>query len=312
MEHDAWFFVGIFAFIFLIWIATGGPTHTIAFTGPSLSQPQELGGGTYLGLPRAPFGIKSSSISSGGSRDSATNYKPIIDLSGVAFGDPSPYRGDIILSKQVSGASSTNARREYLRLSASRSLASPMNISGWKITSEATGKTGKIPQGAEVPTGGRVNSISNIVLSPGDRAYINTGGPLIGVSFKENKCTGYFAQYQDFIPSLSKNCPTPKSEFEEFYGPYYIRDESCIKYVNSLSRCTTVLYTPRELSSACKAFVKKYLNYNGCVAAHRNDDDFYSNTWRIYLGYSDALWRSKNEVIKLLDLNSKTVSAISY
>ena len=65
--HDAWFFIGVFVFIFLIWIATGGPLHPIAFTGPKLALPGALGGGTYLSLPRAPYGVGGSNISLPGS-----------------------------------------------------------------------------------------------------------------------------------------------------------------------------------------------------------------------------------------------------
>ena len=55
--HDAWFFIGVFVFIFLVWISVGGPTHPISFTGPTLSQPSPLGGGTYWQVPTAPFGV---------------------------------------------------------------------------------------------------------------------------------------------------------------------------------------------------------------------------------------------------------------
>ncbi len=61
--HDAWFFIGVFVFIFLIWVSTGGPLHPLAFTGPRLSLPQELGGGTYLQFPRASFTIGDGSTS---------------------------------------------------------------------------------------------------------------------------------------------------------------------------------------------------------------------------------------------------------
>ena len=56
----------------------------------------------------------------------------------------------------------------------------------------------------------------------------------------------------------------------------------------------------------------QYLNYNGCVAAHKNDADFEGNTWRIYLGRYFSMWRTQHEVVKLLDINSKTVDAFSY
>ena len=56
----------------------------------------------------------------------------------------------------------------------------------------------------------------------------------------------------------------------------------------------------------------KYFNYNGCVDAHKNDADFMGNTWRVYLGRSSSMWRTKNELVKLLDKDGKTVDAFSY
>ena len=115
MEHDAWFFVGVFVFIFLIWIATGGPLHPISFAGPRLAAPEELGGGTYLQLPRAPFGIGTSNISllgssSGAPADSRTQTPTL--TGGSAFGPASPYRSIVRMNHYVSGAGS-DAKNEY-------------------------------------------------------------------------------------------------------------------------------------------------------------------------------------------------------
>ena len=56
----------------------------------------------------------------------------------------------------------------------------------------------------------------------------------------------------------------------------------------------------------------QYLNYNGWVAAHQNDTDFKGDTWRAYLGRTTPLWRTKNEIVRLFDINRKTVDAFSY
>ncbi len=318
MQSDAWFFVGIFAFIFLIWIATGGPLHPLSFGGPTLAQPEELGGGSYLSLPRAPYAIgmsrsslpRSSSDTSSNDSDEGV-YRTSRDLFGIAFGNPSPYRDAVTMRSSVSGASSTSATKEYVQLTASRNTA-PVPITGWKLVSETSGNAAVIPRGSELPVAGRINPVEPIVLAPGDRAYVSSGGSPIGISFRENKCTGYFAQYQNITPTLQKRCPDPSADLKTLYGPYYIRDTACIEFVDDVARCQAVIYTPRHLSAACKNFVRTYLNYNGCVAGHQGDSDFHSTTWRIYLGYNDPLWRARNEVIKLFDLNSKTVSAISY
>lgn len=316
--HDAWFFIGIFVFIFLIWIATGGPLHPIAFTGPRLSPPQELGGGTYLLLPRAPFGIGSTNYSlpgssSGSGAASGDNSEPVPTfVGGSTFGSPSPYRGAVVMGHYISGAGSSDPKNEYLEISVAGDASVPVDISEWTLRSDASGRSTPIPKGTEVPTAGTVNASQNIVLSPGMRAIIVSGPSPIGASFRENKCIGYFSSFQTFTPSLPQNCPTPSSELSKYYGSGYISDASCINYVEKLNRCQVAISPPPTASGACQAFLVKYLHYNGCVEAHKNDPDFLGNTWRIYLGRSSAMWRSQHELIKLLDVNGKTVDAFTY
>ena len=317
--HDAWFFVGVFIFIFLIWVATGGPLHPIAFTGPTLPQPDVLGGGTYLSLPRAPLGVGGSNVvlpgSSGGGSlgGSSGSYAPLSSsLKGVAFGLPSPYRGIVTMNHYVSGADADNPRDEYVTISVAQNAGLAIDITGWKLVSGATGDYGLIPRGTEIPVSGSVNTTLNIVLSPGDRATIISGQSPIGVSFKENKCIGYLGSFQRYTPPLPLACPDPSDEFERFSGSSYLRDTDCLEEINRLRRCETVTDPPEDLPNSCQAFMEKYFNYNGCVAAHKNDPDFESDEWRIYLGAFGSLWRDRYEVIKLLDASGRTVDAFSY
>lgn len=318
MQHDAWFFVGIFAFIFLVWIATGGPTHPLAFSGPSLAQPGALGGGTYLSLPTSGISIGSTEVHLPGSSnygDSSTNYgsnTPLPTYSGVTFGTPSPYRGIVSLTHYVSGAASSNPTNESITISVSRNAGVPVDLSGWTLESEATGNAAIIPKGTDVPTSGIVNPVQDIVLTPGQQAIAISGRSPIGASFRENKCIGYFANFQNFSPSLPLNCPDPRNELAQYSGATYVRDASCITYVDTLNRCEAVLTPPTTLSGSCQSFLVKYLNYNGCIEAHRSDADFDGTTWRIYLGRTTPLWRSAHEVVKLLDATGKTVDAFSY
>lgn len=315
--HDAWFFIGVFVFIFLIWIATGGPLHPIAFTGPKLALPGALGGGTYLSLPRAPYGVGGSNISlpgssSGGSVSNGPAGTLPTFVGGSVFGTPSPYRNIVSMSHYISGAGSADPRNEYVEISVSQNAGIPINLSEWTLVSDASGSSIIIPKGTEVPTSGVVNAAQDIVLSPGERAILISGKSPIGASFRENRCIGYFSTFQNFSPPLPQNCPVPSSELSSFYGTDYIRDASCIEYVNKLSRCQVALSPPVNVSGACQSFSVKYFNYNGCVDAHKNDADFNGDTWRIYLGRTNSMWRTKNELVKLLDVNGKTVDAFSY
>jgi len=313
--HDAWFFIGVFVFIFLIWVVTGGPLHPLAFTGPRLAEPGALGGGTYLQLPRAPFGIGDENTSlpeSGGGGVSGTREPLPTFTGGTAFGTPSPYRGIVRLNRSVSGAGSAEPGKEYLEIFVTQSARVPVNLSEWRIVSEASGNTAAIPKGTEIPTSGIINAAENIVLSPGDRAILISGRSPIGASFRENKCVGYFSTFQTFYPTLPQNCPVPSDELASLYGPNYIRDPFCIDYVDRLSRCQVVLSPPSGASGSCQAVLVKYFNYNGCVDAHKKDADFLGTTWRLYLGRSSPMWRPRLEVVKLLDVNGKTVDAFSY
>lgn len=319
MEHDAWFFIGVFVFIFIIWIATGGPTHPLAFTGPTLQQPSPLGGGTYLSLPSAPFSIGGSDISlpgssGGGSLDTSGNVNtPAPTLAGnTAFGETSPYRGIVSMDHYVSGAGSPNPTNEYIYIHISGSSGVPVDLTGWTLESDATGNTMTIPKGTAVPTSGTVNAAQDIVLTPGQQAIVISGKSPIGASFRENKCIGYFSTFQSFSPSLPQNCPTPNNELSAFYGTGYIRDAACIDYVNTLSHCQVALSPPSSATSMCQSFLVTYLNYNGCVTAHQSDTDFNGDTWRVYLGRTNSMWRTQHEVVKLLDATGKTVDAFSY
>ncbi|MFZ3043955.1 MAG: hypothetical protein WA058_02510 [Minisyncoccia bacterium] len=319
--HDAWFFIGVFVFIFLIWIATGGPLHPLAFTGPRLAEPGALGGGTYLQLPRAPFGLGGTNISlpgssvgggsvSGSSGTSGSNVPTFVG--GTVFGTPSPYRGIVRMNHYISGAGSADSKNEYIEISVAQDAGVPIDLTGWSLTSDATGNSANIPKGTEVPASGLVNAAQDIILSAGTRAILITGQSPIGASFRENKCIGYFNTFQKFSPTLPQNCPTPSDELASLYGTGYIRDSVCIDYVNKLPRCQVTLTPPMGASTACQTFLVKYLNYNGCVDTHRADADFKGDTWRIYLGRNSSMWRTRNEVVKLLDINGKTVDAFSY
>src|SRR6185369_2225955 len=151
MEHDAWFFIGVFAFIFLIWIATGGPLHPISFTGPTLAQPGALGGGTYLTLPRSPYGVGGTEISLPGSSNGGGSYSdPNASLpvftGGTTFGSPSPYRGKVIMNHYVSGAGSANPANEYIELHVTQDAGVPVDLSEWTLVSEASGSAISIPK----------------------------------------------------------------------------------------------------------------------------------------------------------------------
>ena len=325
MKNEVWFFIGLFVFIFVVWIAIGGAGRTPSLALPSLpsgsSTTTPLGESIFLSLPRAPFVIGTSHVElagSSGSNDTSSlepSVAPLITVPGVIFAPQSSYRGIVSMDSFVSNASSTDAREEYVELSVADNASAPVDITGWILGSGATGNEAVIPRGTAVPTSGVVNATSDIVLNPGDSAIVVSGISPVGASFRENKCIGYFGSAQTFTPPLPTDCPSAADELTMFYGKPYIHDPTCIDYADSLAPCQ--IPTPAgsaPLSLACQDFLETHLNYNDCVITHGNDSDFAGTIWHIYLGRANdqPLWRENHEVVELLDRNDYTVDAFTY
>lgn len=313
MKSDGLFFLGIIAFFFILWYATGGPTKPISFAGPYITPitdvdtVQEGYGGT---TPSASFG------SSGGGGSIWSN---IINIENTvaslqrrssdirAFGEESSMRGQVSVQSSA-GAAAEDEDLEYVTIRASGTQS--VDITGWRLVSGASGDSARIPEGASLPRGGRVNDTGRIVLNPGDQAIIVTGESPIGVSFKENMCTGYLAQNQDFVPALRNQCPAAYDEFDRFFTGNELRDDACYDLVRSTSACQTP--DDRDVSNACERLIDDYLTYNGCVEHHRYGSRFAGNTWRIYLEERRELWKPSRDAIKLLDSEGKTVDLYTY
>ncbi|MFA6095091.1 MAG: hypothetical protein WC757_04385 [Candidatus Paceibacterota bacterium] len=221
---------------------------------------------------------------------------------------------DMIMISSVSGASSTDPKREYITLTANKNNKNPIDITGWKLIN-TTGKS--IIVGTAVETyqpGSYRNTASHVVLKPGDKAIIATGGSPILYSFRINKCLGYFTEDVTFIPSMKTSCPAPRDE--GFYlAPTSLENDECMEYIQTLSSCRRPYRNNyNDLSQACRSFLSKNINYNGCFYKHSSDSDFYENEWRLFAGRNKSLWKDSREEIKLLDTIGKTVSKyrISY
>lgn len=308
MKGDGIFFLGVLAFFFILWFATGGPSKPISFAGPYITPITDVdtvqeGYGDTPAVDFRSGGVWSNIM--GGSFSGGAN------LGGVS--NPSPYQGQVRVSG-TGGTSSEDPDQEYVILRASGKDS--IDITGWRLVSGASGRGARIPEGALLPRSGRVNDTGRIVLNPGNEAIVVTGEAPTGVSFKENMCTGYFMSRQEFYPSLSSQCPSAYEEFQNHYTGNGLRDDKCYNLVRSTSSCKTP--SDSGVSNACSALIDDYLVYSGCVATHGNDADFAGDTWRIYLehensrGKSDELWKSSRDAVKLLDSEGRTVDLYTY
>ncbi|HEX5774729.1 MAG TPA: hypothetical protein VFY28_02075 [Candidatus Paceibacterota bacterium] len=324
MSSDGVFFLGVLLFFFFVWLAGGGPARPISFAGPyitpitNVDQTQAGYGSTKDWLGGIPDAF-SSGLSGLGSSFKDTESRlleaqaELRRLESAArdlevFGDPSPYKDQVDI---VSVSASNTVQDEYVTIQMSANAPEPLTITGWRLKSMASGKSATIPEGTELPRTG-VNQTGAIVLRPGDQAIIATSDSPIGVSFRENKCVGYFAQRQSFTPSLWSSCPSPLAEFERYYEGNRLKDDRCYSYVQSLPLCTAVNDPPSDLSFACENLVEDYLDYRGCVDAHRLDAGFTQNRYRVFLERSSKLWKTSREAIRLLDENGKTVDLYTY
>lgn len=218
----------------------------------------------------------------------------------------SPLQGKIKIANIRT--SSANADGEYVLLKAATSNKEKILISGLRFQSEVTGRVSNIKNGAYLPFQNSINKEEPIYLNPGDVAYVITGPSPLGISFRLNTCTGFYTQYQNFNPSLPSRCPAPRNEP---IPAYLSSNDQCLDYIYSLPGCR-VITPPKTIPNECASFVVEEFNYTKCVDRHKNESNFYSPDWRIYLNRSEPLWKTRREFIKLLDQNGKVVDTITY
>ncbi len=219
----------------------------------------------------------------------------------------------------------------------------PINITGWQLRNGKDERTynyggnlqrfsadiSLIPQGHLYISAREARLPQDIVLGAYERAIVTTGSmgaqtPYKITSFKENICSGYLEALPDysFTPPLSQNCPRP---YEEKGLEGLERD--CRDFIRTLSNCETPKFeskTPDKkgycetcidgkiLSSQCATFIKEHFSYQGCLANHGGDEDFSSNTWRIFLGRGWEMWDKDYESIELYNRAGELVNFMNY
>lgn len=316
MKSDGVFFFTVFAFFFILWLSTGGPSKPISFAGPYITPITDVDTvqtGYGDGSGRTPYSNEGGSVWGNIMNIEDTLAGLQRDSSEIRmFGEASPYNKKITVS--ASGVSATNPDQEHVTIY-NRSSES-IDITGWRLVSGSSGRGARIPEGASLPRSGRVNDTDRITLNPGEEAIVITGEAPNGVSFKENMCTGYLDRNQKYYPSLSMQCPAAYDEFNRFFTGNELKDETCYRRMQSTPTCTTP--DDSGLSRACIALIDEYLTYNSCVEKHRYDSRFAGRTWHIYLEYENSsgksaeLWKSSRDAVKLIDQNGKTVDLYTY
>jgi len=323
MRSDILFFLGVFVFLFVAWVATGGPEKPISFAGPFITPitdagEEQRGYGSFWEGGAADDNWWDWSWDSDPNSAQKEIWKAQDELSDLQrdlqdarlFGNPSVYKDVVSISGSGPSLASADEDEEYVTISVSSRAEGAINMDGWRLVSVRTKESAALPKAAAVFRSGSVNQTAPLTLSPGERAIVVTGRSPVGVSFRENACSGYLADRQDFKPSLAASCPAPMDDFERFYNGGARDYQSCKDRVAQVERCST---SGRSgTSGSCGEFMREHFTYNGCMTYHAADRNFWSKTWRVYLGEREDLWPERNETIKLLDSQGNTVDLISY
>ncbi len=285
-EKDLIYTILILIGLALVWYFTGGPSRPSARSGPFLNKPirthqQEIIYQTKKEADNAPSSKK------GPGKDSAFKYQATLAVG--------------------SGARESSPQREYIEIKASSVNRNFLLLTGWSLKNKG-GKVVKIGKGSYLPVPSKINSQQIIFLKPGEKAYVITGESPIGTSFRVNKCTGYFEEFQNFYPPLAKECPLASEDDP----PDYLNG-NCLNFINNIPRCETVSADiPSGLSGTCRKYVTQKINYQTCVQKHKSDSDFYREEWRVYLGKNKELWNNRDETIILSDKNGKMIDWQTY
>jgi len=326
MEDFKWF-IGVLVILGVVWFFNGGPERASS-RDPFIHQPSPIGEGTtyttkksFWDFLRFPFSNNmvptSSSSTSTNSQNETSSDKPNAQettTDNTKDDEVLVYKEFVQLVK--SSAGSTNPPYEYVTIKVSSKSPEPIIFDNWMLQSTVTGNKVSIAKATYLPRLGSVNTDYAVKAQPGDTITITTGRSPIGSSFRTNKCIGYLEQFQDFSPSLPSECPRPMAEIpaEYEYGsnPNAFND-ACVDFIAKIGTCRiNTKDIPYNMQPQCQEFIAQKLNYNACISAHSNEPDFYGKQWRVYLGRDSELWKSKREIIELVDPNGNVIDVVSY
>ena len=220
----------------------------------------------------------------------------------------SPYTGSVVFLDRVSSIKESSADREYFILLVSNVLTSPLTIAGWKVLDRQKKVAYPFPAISASSSGG--DSFSITVYS-GDRVVVSSGRSPVNTSFRVNKCSGYRSQFDTFVPAIRTSCVDPLRAFAD-YGEVPFSDDACYAATLSLPPCVTADTVPSGVTDACRDFLQNVLSEDGCISRHRNDADFYTGEWRVFLDSDTQLWKNRDNVLYLLDENDLLVASLVY
>ncbi|OGG54748.1 hypothetical protein A3C20_03975 [Candidatus Kaiserbacteria bacterium RIFCSPHIGHO2_02_FULL_55_25] len=314
-----WVLISAVILLILLWLWAGGFTSVRNFVR-TIPNPIDIIWGnatsTYqINLPwqsAIPQGPDISGLTDAGDAQLDQTPEETGAASGgtqTSYGVPSPYRGMVALSQ--ANAREGGTVHEYLELDAREGI-SAVPLTGWSLQSMVSGVRVPIPGAAAPFIIGVVNQLSPVVLAPGQTALVVTGPSPVGVSFRENRCTGFLEQVQSFDPALANACPASSELAPLTAENLHQYGSDCMDFARSLPQCSFPVNLPSSLTPGCRAYLVNTFTYSNCVDIERSRSSFELDTWRIYLSSASELWDNQHDIIRLLDAQGRTVAAISY
>lgn len=213
-------------------------------------------------------------------------------------------RNDLKVSiTDSTGLKEINPNLEYLTIE-----FDPENLNFFNITNlslkNSKGGVADFGQGVETFYQISINREKPIVINEKTDLIVNSGASPVGVSFRENTCTGFLTQYQTFNPPISKECPNPITLLKD---QGFNLSRNCTDFLSNISSCEVVTDFPDNIDFECKSIVEKNLNYNSCVNTYKQKPDFYKDSWRIFLNEEKEFWSGKNETISIVNNFGTTI-----
>ena len=300
-------FVVLIGMIALIIAAASG--LNISFLEPRENPP----GTSFFSLPDSAYTPTSPSRSSTNNRDYAGQTPPSSAPSQPSIHESFEEQLSRIrktLALQEGQARQTDPQKEYIDIVYRTSFLSedplPLDMSGWTVENKRGDRFG-LGYTANLPYTGQVNTLSRLIVPPSSAVHIITGQSPVGSNFRVNICAGYFTQFDKIEPSLAQKCPRPSDEPAQTNLLDVCRD-----YIESLPRCRIPQNTLLDISNTCRAYITANINYSGCVANHKIDQEFYKNEWYVYLARPTELWKEKRETIILRDRQGNEMAKLEY
>ncbi len=101
-------------------------------------------------------------------------------------------------------AGEANPKTEFIIINIGQSDNAPKVVSGWQIKSLYNKQV--IGPASPLPLQGMLNEERPVVVTNKAEVIVSSGASPLGVSFRENKCTGLLGEFQSFSPPLAPAC----------------------------------------------------------------------------------------------------------